>query len=144
MISFFILLAPSNTLVSLLYPRACIHLYRLLNQSVPEQQWALFYIGSQCPIKERNDHVCRSHWISAYMIIQQKFLCLAANEGFVLKISTVNIEQHLVFFVCIWVLTCGSFIKPSIYPIFDFLPYFLAFCFFYHLELLISNNLRQD
>ena len=45
MISFFILLAPSNTLVSFLYPRACICLYRLLNQSIPEQQWALFNIG---------------------------------------------------------------------------------------------------
>ena len=42
MISFFILLAPSNTLVSLLNLRACMHLYRLLNQSIPEQQWALF------------------------------------------------------------------------------------------------------
>ena len=39
-----ILLVPSNTLVSLLNPRACMHLYRLLNQSVPEQQWALSYI----------------------------------------------------------------------------------------------------
>ena len=46
MISFCILLAPSNTLVSLLYPRACICLYRLLNQSIPEQQWALSHIGS--------------------------------------------------------------------------------------------------
>ena len=32
---------------------------------------------------------------SAHMNIQQKFLCLAAYEGFVLKTSTVNIEQQL-------------------------------------------------
>ena len=32
---------------------------------------------------------------SAHMNIQQKFLCLAAYEGFVLKTSTVNIEQYL-------------------------------------------------
>ena len=31
----------------------------------------------------------------AHMIIQQKFLCLAAYEGFVHKISTLDIEQHL-------------------------------------------------
>ena len=30
---------------------------------------------------------------SAHMIIQQKFLCLAAYEGFVLNISTLDIEQ---------------------------------------------------
>ena len=96
MISFFILLAPSNTLVSLLYPRACICLYRLLNQSITEQQWALFYIGSQCPIKERNGcYVGRDPMRSAHMNIQQKFLCLAAYEGFVLKTSIINIEQHL-------------------------------------------------
>ena len=96
MISFFILLAPSNTLVSLLYPRAYIHLCRLLNPSIPEQQWALFYIGSQCPIKERNGcHVGRDPMRSAHMNIQQKFLCLAAYESFLLKTSTVNIEQHL-------------------------------------------------
>ena len=96
MISFFILLAPSNTLVSLLYPRSCIHLYRLQNQSVPEQQLALFYIGSQCPIKERNGcHVGRDPMRSAHMNIQQGFLSLAAYEGFVSKTSTVNIEQQL-------------------------------------------------
>ena len=32
---------------------------------------------------------------SAHMIIQQKFLCLAAYEGSVLEISTLNIEQQL-------------------------------------------------
>ena len=32
---------------------------------------------------------------SAHMIIQQKFLCLAAYEGFVLKISTLDTEQQL-------------------------------------------------
>ena len=32
---------------------------------------------------------------SVHMIIQQKFLCLAAYEGFVLSISTLDIEQHL-------------------------------------------------
>ena len=90
MISFFILLAPSNGLVSLLFPRACIHLYRLLIQSIPEQQWALFHIGSQCPIKEKNGcHVGRDPMRSAHMNIQQKFLYLAAYEGFVLKTSTV-------------------------------------------------------
>ena len=96
MISFFILLVPSNTLVSLLNPRACIHLYRLLNQSIPEQQWALFYIGSQCPIKERNGcHVGRDPMRSAHMNIQQRFLSLAAYEGLVSTISTVNMEQQL-------------------------------------------------
>ena len=96
MISFFIHLAPSNTLVSFLYPRACTHLYRLLIQSILEQQWALFYIGSQCPIKERNGcHVGRDTMRSAHMNIQWKFLCLAAYEGFVPNISIVNIEQYL-------------------------------------------------
>ena len=61
-------LAPSNTLVSLLYPRACICLY----------------IGSQCPIEERDDsHVGKDPMRSAHMNIQQKFLCIAAYEGFV-------------------------------------------------------------
>ena len=32
---------------------------------------------------------------SAHMIIQLKFLCLAAYEGYVLVISTLNIEQQL-------------------------------------------------
>ena len=32
---------------------------------------------------------------SAHMIIQQRFLCLAAYEGYVLKISTLDIEQQL-------------------------------------------------
>ena len=32
---------------------------------------------------------------SAHMIIQQKFLSLAACEGSVLEISTLNIEQQL-------------------------------------------------
>ena len=96
MISFFILLAPSNTLVSILHPRACICLYRLLNQSVPEQQWALFIIGSQCPIKERNDgHVGKDPMGTAHMNIQQKFLCIAAYEGFDYYTKTGNIEQHL-------------------------------------------------
>ena len=94
MISFFILLAHSNNLVSLLYPRACICLYRLLNQSIPEQQWALLYIGSQCPIEERNDgHVGKDPMRSAHMNIQQKFLCMAAYEGFVPNTKTKNIEQ---------------------------------------------------
>ena len=31
----------------------------------------------------------------AHMIIQQKFLCLAAYEGLVPMISTLNIEQQL-------------------------------------------------
>ena len=30
------------------------------------------------------------------MIIQQKFLCLAAYEGFVLEINTLDTEQQLV------------------------------------------------
>ena len=95
MISFFILLAPSNTLVGLLYPRACIHLYRLLNQSVSEQQWALLNIGSQCPIKDRkNDHMGKDPMRTAHMNIQQKFLCIAAYEGFVHNTKTENIEQH--------------------------------------------------
>ena len=94
MISFFILLAPSNTLVSLLNPRACMHLYRLLNQSISKQQWALFHIGSQCPIKERNgDHVGKDSMRSAHMNIQQKFLCIAAYEGCVLNTKTEYIEQ---------------------------------------------------
>ena len=94
MISFCILLAPSNTLVSLLYPRACIHLYRLLNQSIPEQQWALFDIGSECPIKERNGGLVDKDPIrSVYMNIQQKFLCIAAYECFVLNTKTEYIEQ---------------------------------------------------
>ena len=50
---------------------------------------ALFYIGSQCPIKERNGcHVGRDPIRSAHMNIQQKFLCLAAYEGSGLKTST--------------------------------------------------------
>ena len=32
---------------------------------------------------------------SAHMNIQQKFLCLAAYEGFVLNTSTLDIEQQL-------------------------------------------------
>ena len=32
---------------------------------------------------------------SAHMIIQQKFLCLAAYEGLVLKISALDTEQQL-------------------------------------------------
>ena len=32
---------------------------------------------------------------SAHMAIQQKLLCLAAYEGFVLNISTLDIEQKL-------------------------------------------------
>ena len=32
---------------------------------------------------------------SAHMIIQQKFLCLAAYEGYVHAVSTLNIEQQL-------------------------------------------------
>ena len=94
MISFCFLLAPSNTLVSLLYPRTCICLYRLLNQSIPEQQWALFNIGSQCPIKERNgSHVGKDPVRSAHMNIQQKFLCIVAYEGFVHNTKTEYIEQ---------------------------------------------------
>ena len=47
-------------------------------------------------MKERNSgHVGRDPMRSAHMNIQQKFLCLAAYEGFVLKTSTVNIEQQL-------------------------------------------------
>ena len=66
-----------------------MHLYRLLNQSVLEQQWALFNIGSQCPIKERNDgHVDIDPMGSVHMNIQQKFLCIAAYEGFVLNTKT--------------------------------------------------------
>ena len=46
--------------------------------------------------KERNGcHVSRDPMRSAHMNIQQKFLCLAAYEGFVLKTSTINIEQQL-------------------------------------------------
>ena len=94
MISFNILLAPSNTLVSFLFPRACIHLYRLLNQSIPEQQLALFNIGSQCPIEERNDgRVGKDPMRLAHMNIQQKLLCIAAYEGFVHNTKTENIEQ---------------------------------------------------
>ena len=94
MISFIILLAPSNTLVSFLYPRACICLYRLLNQSIPEQQWALFNIALQCPIKEGNDgHVNIDPMRSVHMNIQQKFLYIAAYEGFVFNTKTEYIEQ---------------------------------------------------
>ena len=32
---------------------------------------------------------------SAHMIIQQKFLCLAAYEGYILEINTLEIEQQL-------------------------------------------------
>ena len=32
---------------------------------------------------------------SAHMIIQQKFLCLATYEGFVLMINTLDTEQQL-------------------------------------------------
>ena len=32
---------------------------------------------------------------SAHMIIQQKFLCLAAYEGFILEISTLDTERQL-------------------------------------------------
>ena len=32
---------------------------------------------------------------SAHMIIQQKFLCLAAYGGYVLEISILDIEQQL-------------------------------------------------
>ena len=32
---------------------------------------------------------------SAHMIIQQKFLCLAAYEGFVLEINILDTEQQL-------------------------------------------------
>ena len=88
------LLAPSNILVSLLYPRACMCLYRLLNQSIPEQQWALLYIGSLWPIKERNGgHVDRDPMRSAHMNIQQKFLLLAAYEGFVVNTKAAYIEH---------------------------------------------------
>ena len=31
---------------------------------------------------------------SAHMIIQQKFLCLAAYKGYVLEINTLKIEQQ--------------------------------------------------
>ena len=96
MISFCILLAPSNTLVSLLYPRACIHLYRLLNQSVPEQQWALFIIGSQEPIKVRDDgHVGKDPMRSTHMNIQQKILWIAAYRGFVHNTEVENIDQYI-------------------------------------------------
>ena len=61
-----------------------MRLYRLLNQSIPEQQWTLFDIGLQCPIEERNDgHVGKDPMRSVHMNIQQKFLCIAAHEGFV-------------------------------------------------------------
>ena len=40
-------------------------------------------------------HVSRDPMRFAHMIIQQKFLCLAAYEGFVLKISTLDTEQQL-------------------------------------------------
>ena len=94
MISFFILLAPSNTLVSFLYPRACMCLYRLLNQSIPEQQWALLYKGLQWPIKERNGgHVDRDPIRSVHMNIQQKFLLLAAYEVFVPNTKIEYIEH---------------------------------------------------
>ena len=71
-----------------------MHLYGLLNQSIPEQQWALLYIGSQCPIKERSGgNVGRDPVRFAHMNIQQKFLCIAAYEGFVLNTNTEYIEQ---------------------------------------------------
>ena len=96
MISFFILLVPSNTLVSLLNPRACMHLYRLLNQSVPEHSGlCLIYDHSDQCKKDMLSHVSRDPMGFAHMIIQQKFLCLAAYEGFVLKISTLDTEQQL-------------------------------------------------
>ena len=40
-------------------------------------------------------HVSRDPMRSAHMNIQQKFLCFAAYEGFVLKTSIINIEQQL-------------------------------------------------
>ena len=40
-------------------------------------------------------HVGRDPMRSAHMNIQQKFLCIAAYEGFVLNMSTENIEQQL-------------------------------------------------
>ena len=47
------------------------------------------------PEHERNGcHVGRDPMRSAHMNIQQKFLCLAAYEGFVPKTSTLNIEQY--------------------------------------------------
>ena len=47
-------------------------------------------------MQERNGcHVGRDPMRSAHMIIQLKLLCLAAYEGFVLKTSTINIEQQL-------------------------------------------------
>ena len=71
-------------------------LYRLLNQSVPEQQWTLFDIGSQCLIKESNDgHVGKDPMRSAHMNIQQKFLSIVAHEGFVHNTKIEYLEQHL-------------------------------------------------
>ena len=70
-----------------------MHVYRLLNQSVPEQQWALFNIGSQCPINDSNDgHVGKDPIRSAHMNIQQKFLSIVAYEGFVFNIKKEYIE----------------------------------------------------
>ena len=47
-------------------------------------------------MKERNGcHVGRDPMRSVHMNIQQKFLCIAAYEGFVLNTSTENIEQQL-------------------------------------------------
>ena len=71
-----------------------MYLYRLLNQSIPEQQWALFNIGLQEPIKVRHDgHVDKDPIGSTHMNIQQKFLWIAAYQGFVHNTKTENIEQ---------------------------------------------------
>ena len=43
--------------------------------------------------EENVSNVSRDPMRSAHMIIQQKILYLAAYEGFVLKISTLDIEQ---------------------------------------------------
>ena len=50
---------------------------------------------------------------------------LKAEESF--PISDGTECQLLLFSVRVWVLSCASLIKPSIYPIFDFLPLFPGF-----------------
>ena len=47
------------------------------------------------------------------------------RESALSKVASTT--PDIMFSVCIWVLTCSSLIKPSIYPIFDFLPLFPGF-----------------
>ena len=56
---------------------------------------SVLYMITVTNVKEYVSHVSRDPMRSAHMIIQQKFLCLAAYEDFVLRISTLDTEQQL-------------------------------------------------